>query len=164
VKQALLRFALIPGLVLPVVTLVRAQLEVRAPAAPITWWVSSTGPTLLLLLVWPALLLRRGMSLGGALVVMFVLLLLARLPISAVYALAWNGHWTVAGTDRPVRYVAQSQSMFAGVGGFAVFWRTLVGPVVVGTVVSLLVWFVAWRVAFRGKRPLLKASGAAPSR
>ena len=154
-RPFLVPLVLVPAVLLLVVTVVRAWLEVNAPDT--AKFVSANVLSLVWLVAAPIVLLRRGASLGVGIGVAALFLLLFRLPVGIVYGLAIGQGWTVAETGEPVRYVVQAE---ADIGAdpspwIAVAANTLM-PVAFGLVPFLVVWIVAWAIAFRGARPLAR--------
>ena len=102
-KQDLIKFALIPGIVCAGLTWWRYQLEVTDPDGPMTQYVSVS--ILTLLLVFAIIWYLRHRKMGHFLLVLLVALLLVRIPIGLAYASSWENKTTVQGTTEPVRYV-----------------------------------------------------------
>ena len=151
--RALLQLAVVPAILLGLVTAWRVSMELSDPSNPIMPWVSANGLSVVWMFVLPALLLRRGLSLGGGLLVAFVFFLLFRLPIGVVYGLAWDGQWTVESTGELTRYVTDTQEMGGDVSAGMLTVMATFLPLAFGMVFTVVLWSVYWVVAFRGRRP-----------
>lgn len=143
-RSILVRFVIFPALVCLFLTLVRVWLEVNDPTY--AYLVSVFALTLALVF---ALALRLASRFGFKAYAWRMLLLVAaiRLPIAAVYALAWEGKWTVAGTTQWVRYVVQlhEQGLKLPLDTSGLFVFAFVFPFT--TLVFFAAGIVAWFVA-----------------
>lgn len=158
-KHILVPYVLVPVAILAVVTVVRAWLEVNSPDAAATDFVSANVLSLLWTLVVPALLLRRGASIGQGLLAGLLFYVMHRAVIGGVYALAWADQWKVGETMRPVRYVKQVREVVPDdASALQVFLGATFFPVPFGLVMLLVVWTITWAVAFRSKRPFARAA------
>ena len=160
-QSTYLKFAVIPGLILLAVSVVRARLEISDPDGAFTHAMSANYPTVVILLTWPVLLMRKGLALRQYLGVMAATIFLIRFPIAVIYSMAVAQSWTVEGTEEPVRYVVQNTSKAGEVAGAVrVFAETLLAPTVSGVIASCLLWSIIWAIGFRGKRPFAAASAS----
>lgn len=160
-SRALLLLAVLPALLFACVTAWRVSLEVSDPLNPVMRYLSANALSMVWMFVLPALLLRSKLSLGKALLVAFVFFLLVRLPIGAVYYLAWEGQWAVEATGEPTRYVTDIREASSGEPSpnLTVILTTFF-PIAFGLVFTFVLWSLYWAVAFRGKRPFLRGDAA----
>lgn len=149
-NKVLVPYAVVPAAVLILLTVLRSWLEVNSPDS--AKFVSVMVLALAWLLVMPSVMLGKGLSLVQGILVTVVFFVLHRAAVGAVYALAWSGQWTVAGTETPVRYVAQTRAQSPEASAMLVFLQNTFAPVLFAVVVLLIVWTITWAVAFRGKR------------
>ena len=157
-KSDFIRFAVIPGVVLLAVSLIRVQLEFSDPDGAVTHAVSANYPSLLILALWPFLMLRRGWSLKRFMGMMAATFALARLPIAAIYGMAVAQSWEVESTGAPTRYMEQGLEISAS--PVIVFLVTLFVPFTGAMVISFISWSVTWALRFRGSRPFSEAPSA----
>jgi hypothetical protein len=158
----ILRFGIVPGLALLPLTLLRVWLELRHPDSPAVKFASVTVAANLFILFAAILLLRRGISFPRFLAAMATFTLVARLPIAIAYAMAWSQQWTTP-DGAPVRYVQDLLTLKVepGTSAALVFAANLGIGFVFNMVFATLVWFIAWAIAFRGKRPPCSAPATA---
>lgn len=156
-KRTYLVFAVVPGLVLLAVTIIRARLEISDPDALLTHIVSVNYPTLVILVLWPLLMMAQGLSLKQYAAVMALLLLLVRLPIAVVYTMAYDQGWTVEATGEPVRYILQVTEGGAEPATPVVFLGTFFFPFTAILISSIITWSLVWLIGYRGRRPFAAA-------
>ena len=156
-NSTLFRFAILPGFILFVVTAIRTPLQVYYPDHPVTPFFTSVVPMFAMTVLWPILLLRRGVSYKQFVAVMLVLLAILRFPVALSYALAWHYQWTEPDGE-PVRYIRDmyeaDPNISPDMSAIFPFLGTFLFPLVVCTLIGSLIWLIAWAIAFRGKRPL----------
>ena len=155
-KKILVLYALIPAGILILVTLLRAWLEVNSPDN--AKFASANVLGMVWVLGAPALMLKKGLSLGQGLLAGLVFFVLHRAVIGGVYAMAWANQWTVAGTETPVRYVRQTPEQTPDGSAIVVFLQTGLTPVPFGIGLLLVIWAITWAIAFRGKRGFVSAA------
>lgn len=160
-KKILVSLVLIPAAVLIAVTVLRAWLEINAPES--AKFASANILSLVWMVVAPAIMLRRGLSLPQGLFAGFAFFLLHRVVIGAVYAMAWSEKWTVAGSDTPVRYVADMQKDSPDASATLVFLGVTFLPIAFGLVFLAVLWTLTWALAFRKTRGLVRATEPAAS-
>ncbi|MAG55253.1 MAG: hypothetical protein CMJ83_03085 [Planctomycetes bacterium] len=161
-KRNYVTFALIPGVILLVVTIIRARLEITDPDSTLTHIVSASYPTALILFLWPILMLTGGLALRQYLGVMVATGVAIRLPIAIVYTMACAQEWAVEATGEPVRYVLQSDPD-GKVGTVGVFLGTFFFPTISFIVVSFVLWSLVWAIGFRNRRPYAAAPDPRPA-
>jgi hypothetical protein len=156
------RFGLIPGIVLAALSALRAWMDLNHPAE--AKWLSVFLLSAVWLLWMSVTLLRRGAAFITMLKSAAVFSVVVRGAIAVNYALAWTRHWKTSSGD-DVRYVKEVREFAASgmeIPVDASFWRvwayTALFPMVIHTAFACLVWFVAWSIAFRDKRPAVRAA------
>ncbi|HMS15475.1 MAG TPA: hypothetical protein PKA37_01455 [Planctomycetota bacterium] len=140
------RYALIPGALLALVTAYRCHLERTDPANTLTHLLSVNVPTLALLLALPFVLRTR--SMGHYMGVMAALLILIRIPVGLAYGLSWANKWVVEGTTTPVRYITdfkKEDGTLPEMNPWMVGAVTTFGVVVVGLVLAFAVGYILRR-------------------
>lgn len=145
-KRDILLFAVLPGIVLAMVTLLRARLELAVPDSP---WTAIAGVNIPTLLLVPALcfVLRRR-PYKQFLLLVLLLLLLIRIPVGLVYFLAWAGSWEVEGTGQPVRYItdfARPDGTIPGLAPWQVGLVATLGAVAAGMLVAAALGYLLRR-------------------
>lgn len=159
-KPSLVKYAVVPALVLLPVTVARAWLELNHPEWTLTKLVSVNAVTGVLVIDYIVLFLLNNVAFKRFVAIVATMLLGIRLPIGIAYGLAMAQHWTVAGTDDPVRYL---QGFKAGTNAMLPFLGAFLAASVGILLISIVVWIELWAVAFRGRRPLFSDPAVAPA-
>lgn len=157
-KNDILKLAVIPGLVLLVVTIVRARLEITSPDSALTHALSANYATLIVLVVWPILMLAAGASLKRYLWVMAAYLLFVRLPIAVVYTMSVAQDWRVEATGEAARYTVQVTPEGGTPSALLVFLGTFSFPFLGTLIASVITWSLVWAIGFRTRRPYAAAA------
>ncbi|HYC77656.1 MAG TPA: hypothetical protein VEI02_08525 [Planctomycetota bacterium] len=153
-------YGLIPGLIAAALTTVRAWLEVNHPASAKFLSVNLIGLAWVLCVI--VVLLRRGESLATWVKTSLAFHIPYRLGQGAVYALALAQEWTKP-DGSPVRYRLDVLKDFgADMSPLKVFLMAGVMTSVIFTVISVVLWYLVWAIAFRRRSPV--ASDAAVMR
>ncbi len=155
----IVRFGLVPGLILLPLTVLRAWLEVNHPDAAAMKVLSVFALGALWIILSSILMLRAGHSLWSMIKTAAVFAFIYRGAIAAAYALAWAYRWKTP-SGGPTRYEVQLREfkMPEDASPWLVLVFNWVMPALIHVAFAALVWFIAWAIAFRARRPAVAAA------